>query len=142
MQVASKKNDAGLKLEDMKILLVEDQSDVRAMLRGMLTELGITQTFECPDGRQALMFIDTAFDFIDMIICDWNMPGITGVELLRQLRTVYPGVPFLMITGRSDMESVIEAKSSGVSGYIRKPFSKAQLEAKLRILMKGVERES
>lgn len=135
----NKKSDV-LKFEDLKILLVEDQSDVRAMLRGMLFEFGITQVFECPDGRQALTFIDTAFDFVDVIICDWNMPGLSGVELLRQLRTVYPGVPFLMITGRSDMDSVIEAKSSGVSGYIRKPFSKAQLEAKLRIMMKQVER--
>lgn len=136
----NQKSDSGLKLEDMKILLVEDQSDARAMLRGMFSEFGITQVFECPDGRQALTFIDTAFDFIDMIVCDWNMPGISGVELLRQLRTVYPEVPFLMVTGRSDMESVIEAKSSGVSGYIRKPFSKAQMEAKLRIMMKSVTR--
>lgn len=128
------------KIEDLKILIVEDQPDARAMIRMMLGELGVTQMFECPDGRQALTFIDTAFDFVDMIICDWNMPGLSGVELLRQLRSVYPDVPFLMVTGRSDMDSVVEAKSSGVTGYIRKPFSKAQLEAKLRIVMKKVPR--
>lgn len=63
------------------------------------------------------------------------MPKMTGVEFLRQLRTVDGDLPFLMVTGRADMESVVEAKSSGVTGYIRKPYSPVQLEAKLRILM-------
>ncbi len=124
------------KFQDLKVLIVEDQSDMRAMLRNMMTELGITQIFEAPDGRQGLSFIDAAFDFVDIIICDWNMPGMTGVEFLRQLRTVDPDFPFLMVTGRSDMDSVVEAKSSGVTAYIRKPFSPMQLEAKLRIVAK------
>jgi two-component system chemotaxis response regulator CheY len=122
-------------LAGLKILIVEDQSEARAMLRNMMMELGINQIFEAPDGREALKFIDNAFDFIDLIICDWNMPGMSGVELLRQLRTVDPEMPFLMVTGRSDLESVVEAKSSGVTGYIRKPFSPKQLEAKLKIIM-------
>jgi two-component system chemotaxis response regulator CheY len=120
---------------DLKVLIVEDQAEARAMLRNMLAELGITQIFEAPDGREAMNFIDSAFDFINLIICDWNMPGMSGVELLRQLRTVDPSLPFLMVTGRSDMESVVEAKSSGVTAYIRKPFSPKQLEAKLRIIL-------
>lgn len=120
---------------DLKVLIVEDQGEARAMLRNMLMELGVTQIFEAPDGREAMNFIDSAFDFINLIVCDWNMPGMSGVELLRQLRTVDPSLPFLMITGRSDMESVIEAKSSGVTAYIRKPFSPKQLEAKLRIIL-------
>lgn len=121
---------------DLKILIVEDQADARALMRNMMTELGITQVFEAPDGRQGLSFVDAAFDFVDIIVCDWNMPGMSGVEFLRQIRTVDPGFPFLMVTGRSDMDSVVEAKSSGVTGYIRKPFSPAQLEAKLRIVAK------
>jgi len=119
----------------LKVLLVDDQSEARAMIRNMLMEMGVTQIFEAPDGREALKFMDSAFDFINLIVCDWNMPSMTGVELLRQLRTVDPDMPFLMITGRSDVESVIEAKSSGVTAYIRKPFSVKQLEAKLRIIL-------
>ena len=61
---------------------------------------------------------------------------------MRQLRTVDPGMPFLMITGRTDMESVVEAKSSGVTGYISKPFSPQQLEAKLRIILHRMEKAS
>jgi two-component system chemotaxis response regulator CheY len=122
-------------LNGMKILLVEDQAEARAMMRNMLLEMGVNQIFEAPDGREALKFIDNAFDFIDLIICDWNMPAMSGVELLRQLRTVDPSMPFLMVTGRTDLESVIEAKSSGVTAYIRKPFSPKQLEAKLKIII-------
>jgi CheY-like chemotaxis protein len=124
-----------MELESLKVLLVEDQKEARAMIRNMMLEMGITQIFEASDGREALSFIDAAFDFIDIVVCDWNMPSMSGVEFLRQLRTVDPDMPFLMVTGRSDMDSVIEAKSSGVTGYIGKPFSASQLEAKLRIIL-------
>jgi len=121
-------------IADLRILLVEDQPDTRAMIKNMLIELGITQVFESANGNQALQFMDSAFDFIDLVICDWNMPGMSGVELLRQLRSVDSSFPFLMVTGRSDQGSVIEAKSSGVTAYITKPFSTVQLEAKLRVI--------
>lgn len=122
-------------LSEVRILIVEDQSEARSLLRGMLGEMGVTQIFESKDGRDALKFLDAAFDMVDLIICDWNMPGMTGLELLRQLRTVDPDMPFLMVTSRSDMESVVAAKSASVTAYIRKPFSPAQLEAKIRIVM-------
>lgn len=124
------------KLEDMRVLVVDDQSEARTMLKDMLSDMGVTQIFESTDGREALKFIDAAFDFVDIIVCDWNMPSLTGVELLRQIRTVYPSLPFLMVTGRNDIDSVVEAKSSGVTAYISKPFSSAQLEAKMRIVLK------
>lgn len=124
---------------DIKALIVEDQAEARVMLKDMLSDMGVTQIFESKDGREALNFIDAAFDFVDVIVCDWNMPSLNGVELLRQIRTVFPDLPFLMVTGRNDIDSVIEAKSSGVTAYISKPFSSAQLEAKLRIVLKRVK---
>ena len=81
-----------------------------------------------------MVFTDNAMDMIDIVICDWNMPKLSGIDLLKQMRSVYPDVPFLMITGRSDMDSVSLAKSSGVTAYIRKPFSPAHLEIKLRVI--------
>ena len=119
----------------LKVLLVEDQKDARLMVKNMLMELGVTQVFEAKDGKEGLNFMDAAYDFVNLIICDWNMPQISGVEFLRQIRSVDPMMPFLMVTGRSDMDSVLEAKNSGVTGYIRKPFSHVQLEAKLRIII-------
>ncbi len=121
-------------LSTMRLLIVEDQLEARSMLRNMLMELGVNQIFEASDGRDALNFLDSAMDLVDMVICDWNMPRMNGVELLRQLRTVNHDIPFLMITGRGDMQSVVEAKGSGVTAYIRKPFSPNQLEVKLRII--------
>ena len=132
-------SEAVVALKDLKVLLVEDQSEARAIIRNMLAELKITQIFEAPNGKEALQFIDSAYDFINIIMCDWNMPEMSGVELLRQLRSVDPDMPFLMITGRGDMESIVEAKTSGVTGYIKKPFSAAQLEAKLRILLHRIK---
>ncbi len=129
-------------IKDLRVMIVEDQQDVRAMVRNMLAELGITQIFEAPDGRDGLTFLDEAMDMVDIIICDWNMPKMSGLELLKQLRTVEPDMPFLMLTGRNDLESVVEAKSSGVTAYIRKPFSSAELEAKLRIIMQKARRKA
>lgn len=121
--------------QQLKVLIVEDQAEARGMLKNMLSLIGVHQIFEASDGKVALNFIDDAFDFIDMIICDWNMPEMDGAELLRQVRSTGEQIPFLMITGRGDKESVMTAKQHGVNGYIRKPFSSVQLEAKLRVLM-------
>ena len=120
--------------EKLKILIVEDRQDSRIMLKNMLTEIGITQIFEASNGREGLRFLDMAFDFVDVVLCDWNMPAMDGIGLLKQLRTVNEAIPFLMITGRGDLNSVYEAKGAGVDGYILKPYSLAQLEAKLRIV--------
>ncbi len=130
---------AEVRLEDLKILIVDDQSDARAMLKEMLMMMGVTQIFESKDGRDALAFVDAAFDFVDVIICDWNMPGLNGVQLLRQIRSADASVPFIMVTGRDDIDSILEAKGSGVTAYIRKPYSSAQLEAKLRIVVKSMK---
>jgi len=127
------------KMSDLKVLVVEDQSEARAMLRNMLSELGITQIFEASNGSEGLSFFDSAFDLVDFIVCDWNMPGMTGVEFLRQVRSVDQDTPFLMVTGRGDLNSVTEAKKSGVTGFIKKPFSAAQLEAKIRIIVSKQE---
>ena len=126
----------------MKILVVDDQSEARSMVRGMLSELGITQIFEASDGREAMTFTDAAMDMIDVVICDWNMPKMTGIDLLRQMRTVMPDMPFLMLTGRGDIDSVAEAKSCGVTAYIRKPFSPANLEIKLRVIKSKLEEQN
>lgn len=126
---------AEINFQDVKVLIIDDQADARAMLRAMLTELGITQVYEASDGREGLSFIDVAPDMVDVLICDWNMPKMSGIDLLRQLRSVFSDIPFLMITGRKDLDSISAAKSSGVTAYIGKPFSKAQLEVKLRVIL-------
>ena len=120
------------RIEDLRLLLVDDQPSARAMARKMLKELGLNQVFETPNGREAMKFLENATDMIDLIMCDWNMPEMNGLEMLQQVRSAGIEVPFLMVTGRADMDSVMEAKGAGVTAYIAKPFSQLQLEAKLR----------
>lgn len=123
------------RFDNIRVMIVDDQADMRSMIRHMLAELGVNQVFEAVDGKQAMMFMDDALDLIDIVICDWNMPNMSGVEVLRQLRSVNPDMPFLMVTGRTDMSSVTEARASGVTAYISKPFSLVQLENKLKVIM-------
>jgi CheY-like chemotaxis protein len=123
------------KPDNLKVLVVDDQAEIRSLIREVLVDSGVTQIFEAPDGKAALQFVDTDFDMVNLIICDWNMPGLNGIDFLRQIRTVFPDLPFLLVTGRCDKKSVLEAKMAGVSAYIRKPFSPGQLEEKLRIMM-------
>jgi CheY-like chemotaxis protein len=117
------------------VMVVDDQAAARGLLKKMLKEMKIDQVFEAPSGRNALALIDSAPEMVDIILCDWNMPSMSGLDFLRQVRSVGLDIPFLMITGRADKESIIEAKDAGVSAYIAKPFSKAQLEAKLRVVV-------
>ena len=124
----------GQEIDALKVLVVEDNLQARTMIRMMCKELGISQVFTANDGKEALDFLGSCDDLVNIIICDWKMPRMTGIELLQQVRTVDPDVPFLMLTGLANVDSVVAARESGVSGYLRKPFSAEQLEQKIRTL--------
>jgi two-component system chemotaxis response regulator CheY len=128
--------DETIKLEDLRVLVVEDSHEALMVIKNMLQDFGINQVFTAKDGKQALEFLGEWDNLVDVILCDWNMPNITGLQLLQQLRTVDPDIPFLMITGVADMVSVLEAKSLGVTSYIRKPFSKDELLSKLQVVVR------
>ena len=121
-------------ISELRVLLVDDSTEAISLVRAMLMELGINQVFTAKDGRQALDFLGDCDDLIDVVLCDWRMPRMSGLEVLRQLRTVDPDCPFIMITGSADADSVSRARESGVTAYIRKPFSAEQLEKKLRVI--------
>ena len=120
-----------LNLSDVTVLVVEDDRNVGSTIKSMLIEMGITDIMEANDGKQALEIIESAMGGLSLIICDWNMPRKSGLELLREVRQVNSGLPFLMITARADADSIIAAKESNVTGYIRKPFSFNDLETKV-----------
>ncbi len=119
---------------DLRVLAVEDSFQALNLLRAMLHDLGVNQVYTAKDGKEALDFMDLCEDMIDVVLCDWRMPRMSGLDLLRQVRTVDPDVPFLMVTGSADMDAVLTAKASGVSGYIRKPYSKDELGKKLKVV--------
>ena len=118
-------------LGKLKVLVVEDNREAAHLIRMVLRDMGVNQIFDATDGREALDFLDKSEQFINLVISDWNMPRMTGIELLRQIRSVRPDMPFLMITARGSVDAVKEARDQGVSAYVVKPFAPAELERKL-----------
>lgn len=117
--------------KNMRILVVDDFSTMRRIVKNLLTDLGFTNTAEAEDGGVAFtMLRQGGFDFV---ITDWNMPGVNGIELLRMIRAdeKLKTLPVLMVTAEAKREQIIEAAQAGVNGYIIKPFTAATLKEKL-----------
>jgi two-component system chemotaxis response regulator CheY len=117
--------------KNLKFLVVDDFSTMRRIVRNLLKELGFTNVDEAEDGVIALQKLKNGN--IDFVITDWNMPNMTGIELLKNIRAdaALKGLPVLMITAEAKKENIIAAAQSGASGYIVKPFTAAVLEEKL-----------
>jgi two-component system chemotaxis response regulator CheY len=115
----------------MPILVVDDFSTMRRIVKTCLRQLGFENIAEAEDGKQALEKM-AATDF-KLVVSDWNMPNMMGIDLLRQVRSVdkWKTLPFIMVTAEAQKENVIEAAKAGVSNYIIKPFTTDQLQAKL-----------
>jgi len=120
-------------MEKLKILIIEDDNDVRDILKGMLYTFGIQNIFEAANGNEALEFIDDNNTEIDVIFCDWNLPMVSGLEILKKVRSSGNKTPFIMITVRKDLDSVTEAKKLGATAYISKPFSMKEIKSKLQL---------
>ena len=117
--------------KNLKILVVDDFSTMRRIVRNLWKELGYTNVDEAEDGVVAMQRLKgNNFQFV---ITDWNMPNMTGIELLRAVRAdpSLKHLPVLMITAEAKKENIIEAAQSGASGYIVKPFTAGTLEEKL-----------
>jgi two-component system chemotaxis response regulator CheY len=125
--------DGSSPLENLTILLIEDDESMRTLVGRMLARLKIKVVAK-EDGQRGLQVLEGATHPVDLIICDWNMPGMSGMEVFEQARALRPDLPFLMLTGRADLESVISAKKAGIAGYIVKPISLPELKTKLSFL--------
>ncbi|MCG3186826.1 MAG: Chemotaxis protein CheY [Rhodocyclaceae bacterium] len=115
----------------LNYLVVDDFSTMRRIVRNLLKEIGLTNVDEAEDGVVALQKLrGGGFDFV---ITDWNMPNMTGIELLKEIRhdPQLKHLPVLMITAEAKKENIIEAAQAGASGYIVKPFTAATLSEKL-----------
>lgn len=106
---------------------------MRTLVGRMLSRLKI-KVIATEDGQSGLQALEAATHPIDLIICDWNMPGMSGMEVFEQARARRPDLPFLLLTGRADLESVVSAKKAGIAGYIVKPISLPELKTKLSFL--------
>jgi len=116
---------------NMPILIVDDYKTMLKIIRNLLKQLGFTNVEEATDGSEALGKLrDGEFD---LVISDWNMEPMTGLQLLKEVRADdrLRAVPFIIITAESKIENVVAAKEAGVSNYIVKPFNATTLKAKL-----------
>jgi two-component system chemotaxis response regulator CheY len=119
----------------MKILVVDDYATMRRIVRNLLSQIGMTEVDEAADGGEAIGKLRGGR--FDLVISDWNMEPVTGLDLLRQVRADagLGKLPFIMVTAESKTENVIEAKKAGVSNYIVKPFTADTLKAKIAAVM-------
>jgi len=117
--------------KDMKILVVDDFTTMRKVVRNLLKQGGYENVVEAEDGQAALRAIKS--QKIDFIISDWNMPNMTGFELLKAVRAdaEISATPFLMVTAEALQDNVIAAVKAGVSNYIVKPFTAEVLSEKI-----------
>ncbi len=117
--------------KDMKILIVDDFSTMRRIIKNLLRDLGFTNTVEADDGTTALPLLKSGnYEFL---VTDWNMPGMQGIDLLKAVRDDpdLASLPVLMVTAESKRDQIVEAAQAGVNGYIVKPFTAQTLKEKI-----------
>jgi len=117
--------------KDMKFLVVDDFSTMRRIVKNLLHDLGYPNVTEADDGKTALPMLQAGtFDFL---ISDWNMPGMSGLDLVKAVRSdaKLAKLPVLMLTAEAKREQIIEAAQAGVNGYVIKPFTAETLKEKL-----------
>ncbi|MHB1645749.1 MAG: chemotaxis response regulator CheY [bacterium] len=115
----------------MKILVVDDFSTMRRIIKNILKQIGFTDIDEAENGQVALSKIND--NNYDLVVSDWNMPEMTGIELLKAVRAneAIKDTPFLMVTAEAKKENVVEAVKAGVNNYIVKPFTAEVLQEKI-----------
>jgi two-component system, chemotaxis family, chemotaxis protein CheY len=123
---------------DPRILIVDDFSTMRRIVRNLLKEIGFSNAEEAEDGAIALAMLKASkFDFV---VSDINMPNMNGFELLKSIKsdeTLKP-IPVLMVTAEAKKEDIVQAAQGGAAGYIVKPFTKATLEEKVQKILQKV----
>lgn len=125
--------------KNMKILIVDDFSTMRRIIKNLLRDLGFTNTDEADDGNTALPMLKTGkYDFL---ITDWNMPGMSGFDLLKTVRAddSLKNLPILMVTAEAKRDQIVAAAQAGVNGYVVKPFTAAVLKEKIEKIFERIQ---
>ena len=120
--------------EGKKVLVVDDSAVMRQIIKKNLKELGFSELMEAENGAAGLK--KAGEEPVDLIVSDWNMPNMTGLEFLKAVRAdaSLKGIAFIMVTSESDKEKIMEAVKAGVNQYIVKPFNAIQLEEKIKAI--------
>ncbi len=122
---------------NMKVLIVDDFATMRRILRNILKQIGFTNMTEADDGSTALKELKK--EKYDLILCDWNMPEMPGIDLLNTIRSddELKGIPFVMVTAEAQKDNIVGAVKAGVNSYIVKPFTAETISDKLKKVFGG-----
>lgn len=125
--------------KDIKILVVDDFSTMRRIIKNLLRDLGFQNITEADDGKTALPILKQGG--IEFLVTDWNMPGMTGIELIGEVRKdpKLAHIPILMVTAEAKREQIIAAAQAGVNGYVVKPFTATVLKEKIEKIFERLE---
>ena len=125
--------------KDIKILVVDDFSTMRRIIKNLLRDLGFQNITEADDGKTALPILKQGG--IEFLVTDWNMPGMTGIELIAEVRKDpnLAHIPILMVTAEAKREQIIAAAQAGVNGYVVKPFTATVLKQKIEKIFERLE---
>ncbi|QEQ98311.1 chemotaxis protein CheY [Neptunomonas concharum] len=123
----------------MKILVVDDFSTMRRIIKNLLRDLGFNNVVEADDGKTALPILKQGG--IQFLVTDWNMPEMTGIDLVKTVRADpnLSGIPILMVTAEAKREQIIAAAQAGVNGYVVKPFTAAVLKEKIDKIFERIQ---
>ena len=113
----------------MRVLVADDSSTMRKIILRSLQAVGVTHIVKAADGAEAIAIFKPG-DF-DMVLTDWNMPGLNGLEVLQQIRAQDPKIPVIMVTTEAEKSRVLQAIQAGVTDYLVKPFTADTLREKL-----------
>jgi two-component system chemotaxis response regulator CheY len=117
----------------MKFLIVDDSKTMRRIIKNSLKQIGFEDTIEAENGKEALkIYMDS-----DIILTDWNMPEMDGLEFVKRVRAQDKNIPILMVTTKASNDDIVEAIKNGVNNYIVKPFTPQTLKEKIESLLKG-----
>jgi len=125
--------------KNMKILIVDDFSTMRRIIKNLLRDLGFNNTLEADDGLTALPILKAGG--IDFLVTDWNMPGMQGIDLLKTVRAdaKLSSLPVLMVTAETKREQIMVAAQAGVNGYVVKPFTAVTLNSKIEKIFERID---
>ncbi len=117
--------------QGLKVLVVEDEAPMAELVRTVLNSLGVPDVTVANDGQAALKIVKDGGQPFGLVVSDWIMPNMNGLEFLESFRTDYPGTPFVMLTAKTDVEAFNAAKRTGATYFFMKPIEAEDLKARL-----------
>jgi two-component system, chemotaxis family, chemotaxis protein CheY len=119
-------------LPTLNVLVIDDSATMRALLTRTLVHNNVGRIVTAASGEEGLRLLEDPTREINLVLCDWNMPGMSGIEFCRKLKVAKPALPIVMLTARADPDSMKKAREAGIDSYLVKPVSPAELIQKIR----------